>query len=277
MSWSLTFTPEKAEKQRPVRLGSAATVSEAGTFSAERNPFSVRYVQPGAVPFFFEPSFIEMLQRKEPGRFEDYFIQSVLLGQEAATWIGSQFLADRFQRAGFRAQIAGPHGSGKSTLMNALSQALQERGLLLFSTALHDRQRSLPAELRAELEAFLRTPAAEETPNGEGAAICRKKIVFLDGFEQLSPMNRFLFRSFCRSHNLGFLLSSHTPVFGLSVLMRTVPSIDSLSRVIDYLLDDSPFSPTRGEIKELYLRNRGNFRSILFDLYDRYEESGLDR
>ena len=243
----------------------------ADSIRSEINPFSVRYVQPGSVPFFFEPSFIESLQRNDPGRFEDYFIQSVLLHQETATWIGCQFLADRFERAGVRAQIIGPHGSGKSTLMDALRQAFEERDYSIFSWSLHDRQRFLPADFYAELEKFLASlPVKSESGEQKKR---RNRVIFLDGFEQLSPWSRFFFRSFCRSRNLGFLLSSHSLVFGLPVLLRAAPSFETLLRVIEYLLDDSPFSPTRSEIKDLFLHNRGNFRSILFDLYDRFEDS----
>lgn len=254
------------------RAAEYADDRETESIRAEVNPFSVRYVRPGAVPFFFEPSYIESLQRKDPGRFEDYFIQSVLLHQETATWIGCQFLADRFERAGMRAQVTGPHGSGKSTLMDALCQAFEERGFSIFSWSLHDRQRFLPADFQEGLEAFLASSPEKNGPSEPKNR--RNRIIFLDGFEQLSPWSRFFFRSFCRNRNLGFLLSSHAPAFGLPVLLRAVPSFETLLRVIEYLLDDSPFSPTRGEIQELYLRNRGNFRSILFDLYDRFEDAG---
>lgn len=79
------------------------------------NPFSVRHVRPGAVPYVFPP------------------------GLDVAA------LATRFAALGGRAAIVGPHGTGKSTLLAALLPALCRAGWQPWSLALHDGQRSLPA------------------------------------------------------------------------------------------------------------------------------------
>lgn len=237
----------------------------------DSNPFSVRFVQPGAVPYFFEPKFIEAIQSAAPEDFHRYFIESIERGTPSAHWIGCRFFSDRFAGHSFRAQITGPHGSGKSTLMNSLRETLEYQGHSIFSWALHDRARILPGDFWRNLESFLSDISDSAAPSGNG----RKNIIFLDGFEQLSLVNRVLFRTCCRSRRLGYLISTHFPVIGLPTLTRTAPSLDTLQRVVDYLLDDSKFSPAEGEIKDLYLRNRGNFRTILFDLYDRFEESFL--
>lgn len=250
----------------------------------DHNPFSVRFVQPGAVPFLFDREWINRLREKESAAFHRYYIEAIAGGQEISTWIGCSFLADRFRAVSLRAQIIGPHGSGKSTLMESLRPVLEDRGFLVFSWSLHDRQRYLPGEFWENLKIFLRDMTEEESraerwnadetsrENATGAD-GERRIIFLDGFEQLSIINRLLFRTFCRNRGLGFLLSSHSPVLGLPVLIRNVPSVLLLRRVVDYLLDNGDFLPSHEELDSLYLRNRGNFRKILFDLYDRFEES----
>ncbi len=82
------------------------------------NPFSTRYVRPGAIAFRFG---------------EGESVQS---------------LVARLQASGWRGQIIGPHGSGKSTLLAALRRELEAAGRSVVAFALHDGQRRLPADKR---------------------------------------------------------------------------------------------------------------------------------
>ncbi len=84
--------------------------------TATTNPFSTRYVRPGALRFLFEPG------------------------------IQPESLVARLAARGWRGQILGPHGSGKSTLLAALRTPLARAGQRLCEFALHDRQRRLPFE-----------------------------------------------------------------------------------------------------------------------------------
>lgn len=78
------------------------------------NPFSTRFVRPGALPYFF-PN-----------------------GESA------EQLAAKFAAQGWRGQIVGPHGSGKSTLLAALIPAIERSGREIIHFALHDGERRLP-------------------------------------------------------------------------------------------------------------------------------------
>ena len=78
------------------------------------NPFSTRFVRPGALPYYFPP------------------------GQSA------EQLAAKFAAQGWRGQIVGPHGSGKSTLLAALAPWIERSGRKLLGFVLHDGQRRLP-------------------------------------------------------------------------------------------------------------------------------------
>src|SRR5437016_5663581 len=80
------------------------------------NPFSTRFVRPGALPFRFSA------------------------GQTAAS------LVARLHELHWRAQIVGPHGTGKSTLLAALLPEIEAAGQQVRAIALHDGQRSLPAD-----------------------------------------------------------------------------------------------------------------------------------
>lgn len=78
------------------------------------NPFSTRFVRPGALPYFFPP------------------------GESA------EQLAAKLSAQGWRGQIVGPHGSGKSTLLAALAPWIERAGRKTLSFALHDGERRLP-------------------------------------------------------------------------------------------------------------------------------------
>lgn len=81
------------------------------------NPFSSRFVRPGAIPYLFSA------------------------GTSAAQ------LVDKFCAAGRRGQIVGPHGAGKSTLLALLMSELAARGEVVTHFELHDGERSLDEQI----------------------------------------------------------------------------------------------------------------------------------
>lgn len=89
---------------------------------SQLNPFSTRFVRPGAIEYLF---------------FES---------QSAAD------LIERLRASGWRGQIVGPHGSGKSTLLAALIEPLEQAGRRAWRIDLHDGQRSLPPRALAEAQ-----------------------------------------------------------------------------------------------------------------------------
>lgn len=82
--------------------------------SSQLNPFSTRFVRPGAIEYLFPH------------------------GQNVAD------LIERLRANGWRGQIVGPHGSGKSTLLAALIEPLEQAGRRVWRIDLHDGQRALP-------------------------------------------------------------------------------------------------------------------------------------
>jgi hypothetical protein len=85
------------------------------TTTAGSNPFSTRFVRPGAIDYLFPP------------------------GES------THELVRRLERANWRGQIIGEHGSGKSTLLASLLPAIAQAGRAALLVVLHDRQRRLPA------------------------------------------------------------------------------------------------------------------------------------
>lgn len=99
-----------------------------------------------------------------------------------------------------------------------------------------------------------------------------KKVVFFDGFEQLSYVNRIVLRTFCRMNHLGLLIATHTPAIGIPVLFRTSPSVETLRQVLDFLLEDSDLVPDDSDLRVLLKNFNNDVREILFSLYDAYEK-----
>ncbi len=81
---------------------------------SHENPFSTRFVRPGAIPY-----------RLFPRR-------------------NLNSLVVRFEAIGRTGQIVGPHGSGKSTLLADLIHLWEETGERVVLVELHDGQRRLP-------------------------------------------------------------------------------------------------------------------------------------
>ena len=79
------------------------------------NPFSTRFVRPGAIPYLFPE------------------------GQSAETLVG------RLATSGWWGQIVGPHGSGKSTLLAELVRHFEAASRRVILLTLHQGEHSLPA------------------------------------------------------------------------------------------------------------------------------------
>ena len=197
-------------------------MNDPGDTAPAPNPFSTRYVRPGAVPFLFPP------------------------GLSAAA------LADRLRGSGWRGQIVGPHGSGKSALLAALVPAIEAAGRGVCPIELHDGQRRLP-------------PGFPPQGNPPEPAV-----VIVDGYEQLSRFSRFRLRRVCARLGLGLLVTTHRPV-RLPELFRTRPDLALAQRIVDRLLAQDRSLVTPEEVADRFSARQGDLREMLFDLYDVYE------
>jgi energy-coupling factor transporter ATP-binding protein EcfA2 len=190
--------------------------------NSESNPFSTRWTRPGALPYLFPR------------------------GADART------LVDRLRASGWRGQITGPHGSGKSTLVAALNPALRAAGRHVVQITLRDSQRRLSFDL-ANL------PGLDET-----------SIIVVDGYEQLSGWSRLQLCRLCTRRGWGLLVTSHVDV-GLPEVFQTKVTCDIARQIVERLQQPENVVITDGDVAAALARHGGNMREALFTLYDLYE------
>jgi hypothetical protein len=195
---------------------------------ADDNPFSTRYVRPGAIPFQFPA------------------------GESAASIVA------RLRDAGWRGEIIGPHGAGKSSLLQALMPPIRDAGRQPRLIQLHAADRRIPIAWR-DLNAF-----PPET------------LLLVDGYEQLSGWARFRLRRLCDRKRFGLVVTAHEPT-GLATLYRFQPDRAALVAVVQWLLRHETTSRiASADVDQAFDACSGNIRETLFRLYDIYEERRRD-
>ncbi len=192
--------------------------------SRATNPFSAARIRPGTIDFIFEHG-------RTLGQLVDLL--------EANHWHGA---------------ITGLHGTGKSTLLAAITPAIEARGRLVRCVTLSAGQRTLPRDFLASLS----------TTAGRGVAA-------VDGIEQLSAWSRLRLTRFCKSQGAGLLVASHRSA-RLPVIYQTAIDVPRSWKVVERLQDGFPPLVRLGDLVEHLAQRHGNLREALFDLYDIYEE-----
>jgi hypothetical protein len=190
------------------------------------NPFATCRVRPGAVPFFFRD------------------------GDSAPR------LVERLRAAGWWGQIAGPHGTGKSTLLAALRPHLREAGREPLWVVRHQRERTLPEAIRSDLRRAAR----------EG----RRVVLVIDGYEQLGWWPAWRVRRLCRRGGHGLLVTCHAGA-GFPELYRTGVDREAALRVVAHLTAGRRRTVTDTEVEARLAARAGDLREALFDLYDLHE------
>jgi hypothetical protein len=221
-------------------------LSVTNTPAATVNPFCTRRVRPGAMPFFFDAD------PTSGGLSQFSSDENGTVHLSSATVVSLSDLLDRLRHNGWRGQIVGPHGSGKSALLAALVPLLEQAGRRALSIVLHDGQRSVPR-------------CVWDTTTLDGSTQ-----VIVDGYEQLARWNRFLLQRFCKRRGMGLLVTAHAPA-GLPELFRTSVSLETAQQIVQRLQGDAPLV-TPADVAEQFSRHQGNMREMLFALYDLHEE-----
>lgn len=192
------------------------------THEPGHNPFATRYVRPGAVQYLFPSD------------------------------CNAERLVERLRVNGWWGQIVGAHGSGKSSLLAALSPALNAERCVI-SLTLHDGERRLDSGWRH------RKPLDAHS------------LVVVDGYEQLSRWNKFRLKWICRRRSAGLLVTAHANV-GLPTLFETATDVPTAQRIVTGLLMPGDQTIGLGDIAQAWKARAGNLREALFDLYDLYEQ-----
>ncbi|HPO15086.1 MAG TPA: hypothetical protein PLI09_16710 [Candidatus Hydrogenedentes bacterium] len=147
----------------------------------------------------------------------------------------------------YRAAIAGKHGHGKSTLLNALGNRLEERGISTLRLFLNASRRRLDPDVYSEFK--------ENT------------VALFDGAEQLDWLgwHRFLWRSNALK---GLVITCHTPK-RLPTLYECATSHALLDDLIE-TLHPAMTQEQRTTAHELFEHHAGDLRQVFFSLYHDY-------
>ncbi|MGE3240929.1 MAG: hypothetical protein AB7G28_22985 [Pirellulales bacterium] len=161
-------------------------------------------------------------------------------------------LVARFAAVGGRGEIVGPHGSGKSTLLEALKPQLAAAGWSVAAVTLRDGERRLP-------RGFLRQALAAPRP-----------LVIVDGYEQLSHVNRIALRLRCRLSAAALLVTSHASA-GWPLIYRTHPTRELAEQLVSSLTARNSSPISLRDIAASHASCGSNLRAMLFALYERHE------
>ena len=216
----------------------------------KHNPFSTRKTSPGQVPFFFGNCDFDSLAGKIAGNESEF-----------------GHLYDHFVQFDYWAQIVGGHGTGKTTFLAHFIALLNKNGHPVGQIALHDGQRKLPQEFWEQQKSM--------AADFKRSASKKPSITIIDGYEQLSLLQKSWLQWFAFNNKLGLLVTTHTKKRHFPVLFQTKTNFDILLLIVEHLFreqnDLTP--PDRVLCLSLFERHRGNLRDVLFELYDHYEAS----
>lgn len=179
------------------RRRTSASKEPANKRSALNNPFAVRHVAPGTIPYFFSNA---------------DELRQLVKRADSASWTG---------------QIVGPHGSGKTTLVRHLSGELKER----FDTVEFLIVRSIrEVQVCQRMEGTSYQASRTLAVNGN-----EKTLYVIDGVERLSWLQRKLLVADCRRKQIGLLVTAHRRLLGLPVFYETSFDKTRFGKILHHL------------------------------------------
>ena len=152
--------------------------------------------------------------------------------------------------SGYRGQIAGPHGVGKSTLMHQICKQLKMEGLN-------------PVQMNLDLQ--LVGNSNKEIP-------VKNCIWVIDRFESLTRRQQSRIIKHTKRQSIGLLVTAHRQL-SLPVVARLSPDVDHAiavvrnlqSRVGKVYLDDD-------DVRQLWSECQNDLRELLMACYDKWQE-----
>jgi hypothetical protein len=166
---------------------------------------------------------------------------------EESAWEG---LLDSLAALGYRAAIVGPHGHGKTTLLEDLAPRLEARGFRIRAATFRAGERRLGAARK-----ILRDLTSQD-------------VLLIDGAEQLGRLAWLQLHLRSRAAG-GLVITSHRPGL-LPTLHECRTSPELLAGIVSELLGNEA---ERHDLDGLFHRHGGNLRGALRELYDVYAES----
>ncbi len=212
------------------------------------NPFSTRFLRPGANQYLFEEfsNSGEQIVELSHVRCQE-LVNTILCANEP------QFSS----KAVTRWSIIGPHGTGKSTLICCLIELVRERGIPIECVRLSTSQRHIKNGWKFQ-------------------ALARHGVYAIDGYEQLSPVSKSLVCVYARLLRQKLLITAHTSMLCFKPLYETKRTDLTEELVVRSLLKGSSVRADdllRSTFWENSKSKHGqNLRESLFDAYDWYEK-----
>ncbi len=169
-------------------------------------------------------------------------------------WLGTDWNAimDRLRRLSWRGAVVGPHGSGKTTMLQGLAARLGQSD-------------DWPAPHLLQLGAERGRGLTPDALQSLLAAAGRGEFLMIDGAEQIGPLNWCRIRRASESV-VGMVITSHRSG-RLPTLLTTSTSPVTLERCLQRLLPGEALPFTPGQVRELWRRHRGNVREALWEAY----------
>jgi len=163
--------------------------------------------------------------------------------------VSADDLVERLRQASWRGEIIGPHGTGKSTLLASLVPQLAAAGREVRQVTLTAGEATLPLS------------------DADAATWTERTLLVVDGYEQLSWPSRLWLTSSLASRGAGVLVTAHEPM-GFPSIWTTTVDADLAWQIVGQLLPAPHPRVTRELVAELLAEQGGNFREVLFALYD---------
>lgn len=152
----------------------------------------------------------------------------------------------------WQAELLGPHGVGKSTLLRQLQPLAEAAGRVW-----------LAVEVRPEKvsQAYRQLRAVSLSPSS---------LVVIDGFEQLSRWQRWRLQWRCQRARAGLLVTTHLPT-RLPTLASLQPNLERGLQVFSQLTVGRGTEVTAEDFRNAFNACEGNLREAFFNLYDLHE------
>jgi Cdc6-like AAA superfamily ATPase len=163
-------------------------------------------------------------------------------------WAG---LINRAAQPGFVGAIVGPHGTGKTTLLDDLGERLAQTG----------RQC-----IKAFINADSAPPSRAELNRLANRARDADAILLIDGAGHLSPLVRRRLRVGV-GPAAGLLVTAHRSLRRFQTLVRTMPRADVLAEMVADLAPDLA-DAIEPDVATRLRAHRGNVRDVIRELYD---------
>jgi hypothetical protein len=179
-------------------------------------------------------------------RDNPFAVQRVLAIRYRLSGVTWEELLARLAAFRFRAALVGPHGHGKTTLLEDLGERLADHGFRVRTATLHEGERRLGAQRHS---ALFRDPHPRD-------------LLLVDGAEQLDRLAWWHLRRRSRAA-AGLIVTSHHP--GLLPTLHECRTTPELLAAIAGELGGEAAVPAA---VPLFARHRGNLRDALRELYD---------